>query len=215
MPGLKIGVVLVLAVALCGVAVPGSAGDYIEGKVDRIFEKLDANRDGGLSPDEVRDHWMEKKFDRADADGNGAVTRQELLEFKSGWHHKKAQVKSAQIIEKLDVDQDGRVSRQEAGNHWMAHKFERVDVDSDGFLTYEEILAFKSGCKHKHKKYGKHADKILVKLDADQDGVISVEEAREHWLGHKFEKVDADSDGFITLDELREFKKGWKHKKWK
>jgi Ca2+-binding EF-hand superfamily protein len=213
MARMQIGVVAVLVMALCVVAAPASACGDVEGKVSRIFEKLDANRDEGLSRDEVRDHWMEKKFDRADADGNGTVTRQELLEFKGGWRHKKAKIKSAKILEKLDADQDGRVSRPEAGGHWMAHKFERVDVDSDGFLTYEEILAFKSS--HKHKKGMKKAAKILSRLDADRDGVISGGEAKEHWLSHKFEKVDVNSDGFITLEELREFKKGWRHKKGK
>ncbi len=211
MVGLKIGAVIVSIVVVCGMAAPAPAGGGVEGKVNRIFQKLDVNRDDCLSPDEVQGHWMEKKFGRADADGNGAITRQELLEFKSGWHHKKAQIKSARIIEKLDADRDGRVSREEAGGHWMAHKFERVDVDSDGFLTYEEILAFKSG--HKHRKGNKKAAGILARLDADQDGVISAEEAQNHWLGHKFERVDGNSDGVITLEELREFKKGWKHKK--
>ena len=214
MTGTRIVVMVTIALALCLIAVPALAGGGGAGKVKRIFEKLDADQDGGLSRAEVQGHWMEKKFDRADADGNGTVTREELLEFKGGYRHKKAKIKSVKILEKLDGDQDGQVSRQEAGDHWRAHKFERVDTNSDGFLTYEEILAFKSSHKHKWGKK-KKAAKILKKLDADRDGVISATEARDHWLGHKFEKVDANADGFVTLEELREFKKGWKHHKGK
>ena len=208
----KIVVAVSLALTLCLIAAPALAGGGA-GKVGRIFEKLDADQDGSLSRAEVQGHWMEKKFDRADADGNGAVTRQELLEFKGNYRHKKAKIKAVRILEKLDGDQDGQVSRQEASDHWMARKFERVDTNSDGFLTYEEILAFKSS--HKHKWGKKKADRILGKLDSDQDGVISAAEAKDHWLGHKFEKVDANADGFVTIEELREFKKGWKHHKGK
>jgi hypothetical protein len=111
-PRIILQAVFVFVVAVFVVAAPAPAGGGVEGKVNRIFQKLDVNRDECLSPEEVQGHWMESKFERADADGNGTITRQELLEFKSGWHRNKAQIKSTRIIEKLDADGDGRVSRE-------------------------------------------------------------------------------------------------------
>ena len=45
------------------------------------------------------------------------------------------------------------------------------------------------------------ADSILQRLDADDDGKISKEEAKGRILEH-FEKIDTNKDGFIDRDEL-------------
>jgi hypothetical protein len=55
-----------------------SAG--VEGFVNRLME-LDADKDGQLSRDEVKDSRLQSLFDRADADKDGSVTKTELQEL--------------------------------------------------------------------------------------------------------------------------------------
>ncbi len=48
-------------------------------------------------------------------------------------------------------------------------------------------------------------DDLFTELDANADGMISVEEAQEHdVLFENFASVDADSDGYVTKEELAE-----------
>ena len=54
-------------------------------KMDKMFEKKDANSDGVISKAEFMTH-VEKKFAKMDADGNGSLTKEEV---KNYWAAKK------------------------------------------------------------------------------------------------------------------------------
>lgn len=54
-------------------------------KMDKMFEKKDANSDGVISKAEFMSH-VEKKFAKIDADGNGSLTKEEV---KNYWSAKK------------------------------------------------------------------------------------------------------------------------------
>lgn len=114
---------------------------------------------------------------------------------------------------KLDVDQDGALSKDELGDHKLAGLFDEIDGDGDGKLSKDEFFAAKKA-RHRGKgdRHGKgdpaeRAAKLMGKLDADQDGSLSKAETEEHrWLGEKFAEVDADQDGKLTIAELTAFK---------
>lgn len=60
---------------------PGGFGQGGPGRSDDFLARMmafDRNQDGSLTRDEVSDPRLGRLFDRADADKNGAVTRQEL-----------------------------------------------------------------------------------------------------------------------------------------
>ena len=51
-------------------------------------------------------------------------------------------------------------------------------------------------------------EKIMERLDADEDGKLSKEEAskaKRGRLAEKFDEIDTNSDGFIDLDEFKKF----------
>ncbi len=85
----------VLAVLFLGVATFASAhcGDCGKkadcpkksAKIDRMFEKKDANSDGVISKAELLAH-AEKKFAKMDADKNGSLTKEEIKKY---WAAKK------------------------------------------------------------------------------------------------------------------------------
>ena len=58
-------------------------------KMDKMFEKKDANSDGAISKAEFT-AAAEKKFAKIDADGNGSLTKEEV---KSYWAAKKEKYK--------------------------------------------------------------------------------------------------------------------------
>lgn len=69
--------------------------------------------------------------------------------------------------------------------------------------------AFSHAQDAKAKEKGRPSpEKIIARLDANEDGKLSKEEvanAKKGKLAERFDKVDANSDGFIDIDELAEF----------
>ncbi len=67
------------------------------------------------------------------------------------------------MLEKIDTDKDGKISKQE----WLSHheaKFAELDADKDGSITKEE---FKS---HHEKMMKEHHGKMGMNADAPEKG---------------------------------------------
>ena len=93
------------------------------------FDAIDANRDGQISPEEIR------AFRRA---GRGE------RRASGGARGAQAGAKFELYFARADSDGDGALSRAEAerGLPRVAKKFERIDRDGDGRLTREEMQAW-------------------------------------------------------------------------
>jgi len=91
------------------------------------FDAIDVNRDGQISPEEIR------AFRRAGrkATGRGGGTGRSGAKFEA-------------YFTRADTDGDGMLSRVEAerGMPRIAGKFGRIDRDGDGRLTLEEMRAW-------------------------------------------------------------------------
>ena len=87
------------------------------------FDAIDANRDGQISPEEIR---AVRRAGRGSARGAQAGAKFELY------------------FARADTDGDGALSRAEAerGLRRVAKKFEHIDRDGDGRLTREEMQAW-------------------------------------------------------------------------
>jgi Ca2+-binding EF-hand superfamily protein len=94
----------------------------------------------------------------------------------------------------------------------MAPLFDEIDGDGNGLVGKEEFFAAKKAHRGGKGKQGKgdpaeRAAKMLEKLDADDDGALSLAEIEGHrFLGDKFAEVDTDKDGKLTAAELTAFK---------
>jgi Ca2+-binding EF-hand superfamily protein len=98
-------------------------------RLARHFEAIDANRDGQIGPEEIR-AWhrstkvqrrtrsdnarakFDQHFAKADADGDGALTRAEA---------EKGMPRVAKKFERIDADHDGRITRDEL-RAWLQAK---------------------------------------------------------------------------------------------
>ena len=91
-----------------------------EQAVERMFERVDANKDGAIEAEESDAAWR-KLFERMDANGDGVVPREEAVAAHG----------------KRDVPEERRKRAEE----WRAKRFQALDADGDGKLTLAEFQA--------------------------------------------------------------------------
>ncbi|MEO6517891.1 MAG: hypothetical protein ABIO17_02695 [Pseudoxanthomonas sp.] len=104
---------------------------------------------------------------------------------------------------RLDLNNDGFIDKNEAAKTpRLAARFADLDVDKDGKLSKQEMqnwAAGKHGGRHGHDVNGEGRRERMAKLDTNQDSRISRAEAAagEGKLAARFEQMDVNKDGFI------------------
>jgi Ca2+-binding EF-hand superfamily protein len=105
-------------------------------------------------------------------------------------------------FEQIDADKNGKIEKAEAQT-FVDDKFAAADLNKDGKLSRAELEAAVS------KRIAKQVDRRLKHMDANGDGMISIEEA--HAKGEqRFAKMDKNSDGTLEKGEIR--RKGNHHR---
>ncbi len=115
-------------------AAPGSAAkaegmtlqQFQAANGDKLFARLDANKDGKISAEEFA----------AFREGNAKVDAQATKAGKRG----------ARLFARFDKDKDGSLSRTEA-DAVLAWRFKRMDANNDGVLSLEELQAKRGKAK--------------------------------------------------------------------
>ncbi len=117
-------------------------------------------------------------------------------------------------FDKLDVNQDGKVTKAEMAARKQA-RFKEADVNGDGLLSAEEIAD--QAAKRARAKQLKRAKHMIVDKDANEDGLLSAEEFGNSKRQDKlFERLDADKDGAVSAEEFAngQARMGKRHKGW-
>jgi Ca2+-binding EF-hand superfamily protein len=138
------------SVAVIAVAAPEGAGGRHGAMVERL-KQADADGNGAISRDEAKAlPRLARHFDEIDANRDGQLSKEELHAFHA---HKRAQ-RMAEHWKKMDADGDGRVSLAEAQANAprLAQHFQRIDANGDGFITPEEM---KAAHQARHAKAGR------------------------------------------------------------
>ncbi len=108
----------------------------------------------------------------------------------------------ARLLERLDRDGDGAISREEARSLGDA-RFGRWDRDGDGAVTEAEMIAAAQ------ERVARRIGKVFARMDRNGDGRL--ERAELEAAGEaRFERMDADGDGRVTVDEIREIRARWR-----
>lgn len=113
----------------------------------RMFDKIDINGDGFVSFEEFQ-LPRQGKGPKADLDGNGNLTREEVRQHVAKESAEMSE-RAGDRFDRMDSNDDGVVTALEA----KEAAFYRMDKDQDGFLSAEELKR-----PHKRPHGGKHDD---------------------------------------------------------
>lgn len=112
----------------------------------------------------------------------------------------------AGMMEKVDANKDGNISRAEHDAMRAAH-LAQLDANNDGYVTYAE---------HKAAMEARMQAGFTKRHDKNGDGRVSVDEIGGHGEG-MFERMDANNDGIVTPEEMKAghagMRKGMRHGK--
>ena len=143
------------------------------------FDRLDANKDGVLTPDEMargkrRGPPGQRQFSRMDTNGDGEISSSE---FSAA--HPNA---PADLFSKLDTNKDGQLSsselrglRQQMATVMRQKTIERLDTNHDGSLSLAELQA----------AYPNMTAEKFNRLDRNGDGQLTADEL-PRWHGFGF-----------------------------
>ncbi len=136
-----LGATIPLALVLPALAQPMGDG------MRMVFEALDLDGNGAVTMQEMEDA-RGGRFAEADANGDGALDRDELLAMG----HARMERRVDRMIERGDADGDGMLGEAElaalregrgasGGEDRIARMFDRMDSDGDGSLSETEVEA--------------------------------------------------------------------------
>lgn len=115
-------------------------------------------------------------------------------------------------IEEMDKNGDQMISKDEIAAHAKA-RFDQVDTNDDGKLSADEMAAHDE--KEMTKRMKKRQAKMLKRMDAYDDGMLSFDEMQakqQKRMNKMFSRLDANEDGMLSAEELEKMnRKGKRH----
>ncbi|MEJ1158030.1 EF-hand domain-containing protein [Prosthecomicrobium sp. N25] len=128
------------AIAALGIGAAFAATSHKtpEEKADRIMKRLDANKDGAVSRDEIAAKAMER-FAKGDLNKDGRITKDEI----DATMPKAKPEKRAKLFRRYDANGDGAITQAEVEAK-IQKRMAKMDSDKDGKITRAEYIAFRA-----------------------------------------------------------------------
>lgn len=125
---------IALATTLSGAALADGKGREGKGHERPNFTELDVDKSGGINFDEFF-AMASKRIQDADADGNGAITVEEIV---AQMGDRGSERRAKRMIERMDMDEDGSVTLEEMRNR-TEKQFAMMDRNDDGEIQETEM----------------------------------------------------------------------------
>ncbi|HZN34436.1 MAG TPA: hypothetical protein VFB80_11480 [Pirellulaceae bacterium] len=196
---------------LAGGGFPGRPGGGApQANPRQFFDRLDANKDGKLSKEELPER-MREGLARLDADGDGSISPDELARSvgRAGAPGTPAPPQLAEQFDRLDANKDGKLTKDEVpeDRRLMRSIFDRADAAG---VTKEQFLRAMAAVAPpgppQRRPDGSPMPPIdalrpaLAAIDANRDGELSKEEIEG--AAKALLALDKNGDGKLTRDEL-------------
>jgi len=223
MPFLK-AALLALLLVFPGFTLAEEAEDAPEMHVMTEEAAADEPPEMGLTPEKLL-----KLHAKADADGNGKLSMDEILQFLHTGRKSASATSSKPAMELMDGNKDGKISLEELLQDMTSEegheeqkvreveKFKVADGNNDGLLDEMEFAAFSNPDLHDHvlQVAARHT---MEDRDRDHDGFLTFDE----WWNDEnvqadgedmqtFKQLDKDGSGKLDLKELLAWESGHVH----
>ena len=159
-------------------------------------------QDGKVEPKEYPGLDAERVFRKFDRDKNGSLDAKELVVLAKDeiedLQKQRKRPDRYNFLTLFDIDDDRRVSMEEYSVlHGPERQFRDFDTDSDGVVTYDEIIDYRTERERRRDADAANKPRSVWDLhDADRDGRVSAEE----FGGGEavFRRLDRNRDGYLT-----------------
>jgi Ca2+-binding EF-hand superfamily protein len=168
----------------------------------QMWMSFDKNHDGKISKDELPER-MQGLFERADANKDGFLTPEEIravAKAQAAAANPPEPIRLDPISAALDTNHDNVLSAAEINNAPAVLK--TLDKNSDGQLTDDELRPAR-GPGGGRGNPDEMLTRLFTQFDKNGDGKISRDEAAGGPLEEMFDRADQNKDGFLTRDEVR------------
>jgi Ca2+-binding EF-hand superfamily protein len=155
------------------------------------FARLDVNRDGALTTDEINAGRADRGSGRDGWKGRNGK-RQAMRAAPMG--------DPAQAFDRLDTNRDGMISRDEFAKAREMRVERRVEMRGDAPSV--DGQRGKRAMRMGGRGMGGHG-MMLKMADADRDGRVTLAEAQSAAVRH-FDMMDSNRDGRVTPEERRD-----------
>lgn len=206
------------------------SAELLKGNADDLLKRLDKNKDGYLTKDELPPRLAER-FAELDRNGDGKLDKKEVEAMfqvlrkmagdapSKGPERPEVERRVNEMLERLDTNKDGKISKDEAKGP-LAENFDRVDTNKDGYLDKSELraaaarmLGMQKGAPGKGVPNGSRPD--FDALDKDADGRLTKDELKGTPYFDRFDDLDTNKDGKIDRKEFQAYLKKQDEKKEK
>mmetsp|Transcript_131760 Transcript_131760/g.262926 ORF Transcript_131760/g.262926 Transcript_131760/m.262926 type:complete len:286 (-) Transcript_131760:293-1150(-) len=201
---------------LAFLAIPRYACAEGDSDPEQKVEELPTDDTDESLADSLRPEQLQKMHSKMDADNNGKVSLNELLEFSHATRKHIAAKDIKTVFDEMDSDKDGKISlvelfndidkmaeHDDKGEHddkdeasrrkaVEEEKFKAADADGDGFLSKVELPALFYPELHEGVLQIA-AQSTLAEKDKDKDGLLT---EKEFWEDH----VEGELVGEATTD---------------
>lgn len=170
--------------------------------------RLDANGDGVIDRSEAAaSPRLQSRFDALDANRDGRLSADELRQARGQRGNRHGGHRGDAGIARLDANGDGRISRAEAAaDPRLAGDFAQIDGNRDGDITRGELRAWRERQRpQREAERNQRFDERFAAADLNHDGKLSKLEVSEKMprLQKSFAWMDENRDGFLSKTELR------------